>query len=993
MKTKFIAILCSFTCLTTPAFAQDSGDVASTGSTAKDDLIVVTGSSIKRKPTESAVPLQIFTTEDIQRESISSPEQFISLLNSNGNGADNLAANSDITSGAQRGTNGVSSANLRNQGPGATLILLNGRRVASHGLGGGAVDVNQIPFAAVERVEVLKDGASAIYGTDAIGGVINFIMKKNYQGMTFSGFLDKTEQGGGDIYRASVTSGAGDLNNDGFNIMMAMSYSENKILRGLQRDFVTTNLPSFGLSADTRGTPFATIFPVGTTTQNPTTTLITSGNAPFVPGSTTIRGGAINTLDIPGGAGCSSYPGMFAYDEQLWPGSLASAYACAYETGKPATLQQPLQTLSFFGRAVGRLGDHEISLEYTRSDADARKSFSENQLSNNGTTLQLRYPRNALTAATYDKIVGQLQTAFPGIVLNVGNPIAYRWRCMICGPRSLDTNTQAQRLTLGLEGPIFGGWEYRAGASYASSSSKSRLGTGYFFRGTTDPIAAVPAINGNPAIPAVASTFDSRAPTAPGATQPGIVGVLNAGLLNPFLAPGESQSAAGIAALQAISANGVTLYGGKFSVTDFDGTVSGDLFNLPGGTAKAAIGFDYRVEKYRFNGDERAATGRPVIFNAPFDDAFAVTPRERTIKAAFAELLLPLFTGFEVNAALRADDYSVFGSTVNPKVSFRYQPVSAIAFRGSYSTGFRVPSISDLYRGTILLPLPGADLADPKNCPNGIPISGNALCGPINPDVMNGGNLALTPEKSKQYGLGLVFEPTRNFSATIDWWKINRTGAITTVAISDLAANYAVFEDRFIRDSAGKIILVDQRVTNAGAAYTQGVDVSLRGSFDLAGGSFGLGMDGTYLLEKKSQLVPTAALSASEIGKFTFSGDLGLRWKHNAWINYNIGDFGLALSQIFRLGYSNGNIGRVKSGEITRPDVVYRTKDYITYNFSLSYTGIKGAKMVAGVKNIFNTDPPFAITYDTNTGAGSSWEPRVADPRGRAFTLLLEYKF
>ena len=118
----------------------------------------------------------------MQRNGISSPEQLISFLSTNGSGADNLASNADVTSGAQRGTNGLSAANLRGQGSAATLVLLNGRRVAAHGLSGSAVDVNQIPFAAIERIEVLKDGASAIYGTDAVGGVINFITKKNYRG-------------------------------------------------------------------------------------------------------------------------------------------------------------------------------------------------------------------------------------------------------------------------------------------------------------------------------------------------------------------------------------------------------------------------------------------------------------------------------------------------------------------------------------------------------------------------------------------------------------------------------------------------------------------------------------------------------------------------------------------------------------------------------------------------------------------------------------------
>jgi iron complex outermembrane receptor protein len=205
--------------------------------------IVVTGSRIRQNPNNSALPLQIVTTQELSREGISSPEQLIMYLSTNGNGADNLASNSDVTSGAQRGTNGLSAANLRGQGSASTLVLLNGRRVAAHGLTGSAVDVNQIPFAAIERVEVLKDGASAIYGTDAIGGVINFITRKNFTGVSLTGFTDITEQGDSPIYRLSATAGYGDLSSQGFNIMGAVSKSWNGVLNGSDRDFVNGNQP------------------------------------------------------------------------------------------------------------------------------------------------------------------------------------------------------------------------------------------------------------------------------------------------------------------------------------------------------------------------------------------------------------------------------------------------------------------------------------------------------------------------------------------------------------------------------------------------------------------------------------------------------------------------------------------------------------------------------------------------------------------------------
>src|SRR6185436_12114433 len=201
------------------ATPETGSDVTSTETQSEGTNITITGSRIKQNPNNSALPLQIITNEEIQRNGISSPEQLLMHLPTNASGADNLASNADVVSGAQRGTNGLSSANLRGQGNSSTLVLLNGRRVAAHGLQGSAVDVNQIPFAAIERIEILKDGASAIYGTDAIGGVINFITRTDYRGFGVHAFSDITEEGGGNIYRLSAIAGFGDLASDGYNVM------------------------------------------------------------------------------------------------------------------------------------------------------------------------------------------------------------------------------------------------------------------------------------------------------------------------------------------------------------------------------------------------------------------------------------------------------------------------------------------------------------------------------------------------------------------------------------------------------------------------------------------------------------------------------------------------------------------------------------------------------------------------------------------------------
>jgi outer membrane receptor protein involved in Fe transport len=226
------------------------------------EKIVVTGSSIKRIATEGALPMITIRRADLERAGINSAEQLILNLNTNGTGLDNLASNADVVDGAARGNNGATSANLRSQGSNATLILLNGRRVAAHGLNGGTVDLNQIPMAAIERIEVLKDGASAIYGTDAVGGVINFIMRNDFRGAELRGSADITEAGGGNIFSGSVAAGFGDIEADGFNVVATLGVRDNKALRGDQRDFVNTFQPDRGLSVDTRGTPLRHHLPV-----------------------------------------------------------------------------------------------------------------------------------------------------------------------------------------------------------------------------------------------------------------------------------------------------------------------------------------------------------------------------------------------------------------------------------------------------------------------------------------------------------------------------------------------------------------------------------------------------------------------------------------------------------------------------------------------------------------------------------------------------------
>jgi iron complex outermembrane receptor protein len=624
---------------------------------------------------------------------------------------------------------------------------------------------------------------------------------------------------------------------------------------------------------------------------------------------------------------------------------------------------------------VVRLGEHEITAEATGSDASAFKRFSEVQITPNTTTQNYAQP---VGAPGYDFVYSELIRVFPELAARPRGPLSYRYRCLECGRRELVTDTQTARYTIGLDGPLFGGWDYRTGLSYAESKSQSTLGTGYYYRGTL-----------------ASGADDPTAPLAPGATRRGLIGVLNSGLINPFLLPGQRQSDAAFAALDAVSAEGVVLYGGKYSVVQADSSVSGGLFRLPGGRVQVAFGVDYRKEKYRFNGDERAAAERPVIIAAPFDDGNALEGVSREIKAAYAEVLIPVFKSLEVTLAGRIDDYGDFGTTTNPLANFKFRPIQALMFRGNYNTAFRVPAFNQLFNGTLESLYTGGAIVDPFRCPSGQVDETKPGCESLvrNIDTLSGGNLNLGPETAKMYSLGAVFEPSRDFSASIDFFSINRKGTIQALSLREVLANFQQVPQLFIRDTPdGPLQAIDLRVTNLGGSKTEGFEIVVRAGQDALGGRLTAGLDATYLTKKEDQVIPGGAFE-NRLGVFSFSGDLGLKWKHNAFVSYSNDMWTGTLTQIFRGGYENQQLPGIAAGTVTRPDVVKRVNEYIIYNLTFAFTGIEGMRFTAGVKNLFDKDPPFSISYDSNTGSGSSWEPRVADPRGRSFIFGAEVKF
>ena len=947
---KLSKLMCSlvFAGLSTSAYSADEAledkDI---------ERIEVTGSSIKRTALEGDLPLTIVTKSDIDAAGITSAEQLLMQLNVASNSNDNLASNSSIVGGEDRGNNGASSANLRGQGASSTLVLLNSRRIATHGFKGRSVDLNSIPFAAIERVEILRDGASAVYGTDAIGGVINFILKKNYEGAQVSAFTDLTEEGGGNIHRFSVLAGTGDLNSDGYNIMATITAKKAEILRGDERDFTNTFQPDRGLSADTRGTPYASLNDRWNNASDPTSShynLIGSG---LINPETGEENSTLNIMALPGQPGCDAFENMGTDAGALW-NRANETVSCAWDYPRAAVLQQPVETLNLVSRGTVKLAEeHEAFVEVVAARVQSDKVFEPNQITPWSIGTEGWYPS---TGASYDYIVGALSDYYGADQLNIGAPIAYRWRCMDCGPREISTTSTSYKVLLGFEG-VINDWDYKVGIARSGNEAESELGGGYHY---TDALAQA----------------------------------IGSGTVNPFLLPGESQTAAGMAALDAASAKGVVLFGGETTLTQIDASISGDTefeLGLGGDSIWVAAGFDYRKEEYGFNGDARSEGEQRTIYGAPFDNTNELDDVSRDITAVFFEAIVPITEELELNAAVRRDDYSGFGSTTNPKIGLKFKPMDEFLIRAAYSTGFRVPSFNQQFNGVTEEPYTGQDLADPANCANGVVVSDDPNCQPIQPTVLYGGKEDLGPEESNQSSVGIVFAPTSNISFNIDWWEIITEGSIQVPSRDILLENYDLFSGNFIRDSSGTLISIDQRYINAGERETSGIEYGAVGKFDVDGGDLTVSFNGSRLIVDKKKLLDTAEFGDNLVGTHS-RGNIPLKWKHSLSANYVKGDWSHMLTQVYRDSYDDEVPPGVQSGEIYPENWSTVVESYNVFHYSVSYSGLDNMNLRFGIKNLFNTEPPFTA-HQNDYSPGAGFDPRVADPRMRSYTFQVDYSF
>ena len=409
----------------------------------KIQRVEITGSSIKRLANETALPVQLIKREDIEKSGVTTAAELLKNISANTAPLSDGASITDGTSG-QRGFNG---ANLRGLGVSSTLVLLNGRRLANFASPGdnAGVDLNNIPAGAIQRVEILKDGASAIYGTDAIGGVINFITRKDYQGADLNASVAATQDGGAGKRTASISGGLGDLARDRFNVFGVLDVQQLDALRSGQRTFIAERPLASTLPALMSSNTYPANIDISNAQRN---ALIAAGALPA--GSTRTR---IN----PSAPGCNPPATVFAAQGPGGP------LACSYDYMRDTELYPESRKIGFIGRATFQVNDqHQVFAELVQSQAESGYVLSPNPI-------RIRNLPVSLLPAKYGALGA---TGLPSTVSGI------RYRMEEAGNRTNEVTSSAQRVVLGATGMV-AGWDYDAGVSRAENRAVDKYINGY----------------------------------------------------------------------------------------------------------------------------------------------------------------------------------------------------------------------------------------------------------------------------------------------------------------------------------------------------------------------------------------------------------------------------------------------------------------------------------------------------------------------------------
>lgn len=885
--------------------------------------IQVTGTSIKRSASsEGALPVQVVTRDEIARSGARSTEELLQSLSAFSTQGATVNA-----TGAGSSTYGLSTVSLRGLGEDRTLVLVNGRRLAPFAGGGGAaINVNAIPLAAVERVEVLKDGASGVYGSDAIAGVVNFILKTDFQGVDVTGSYGKpTRDGGGDNGKLAITAGFGDLASQRFNVTVGASYEKEKTLRASDREFSKSgnNPPYYTNGATGQGNI------EGAWTEGVGRDPVLWGNSPGT--------GYGNPLALTGNCAQIS---MFEAGTSTKGGPY-----CAFDSAPFVGLIPERELINFTANATFRLNDsHEFFGDALYSQSKVQQSFQANPIRKTFLDTDSLFAEQGVDGAlllrptnpNYQIAADYLNAQGFGAL--VGRTLAVTSRTLGFGGRANEDKATQYRVTAGWRG-TFGSTEVELAASTNRSETEGRVTGGYFSQ-----VQYVKIIN-------------------------------DANNWNPWAADGLGNDQL----KQALGASAYT--GGTLSAVAksnvFDAKVSGEWFKLGGGNALYAVGAQMRKEVYTTQPSAALGTGDI----AGLGGSVPPVDQSRRVNALYGEMVFPFMKELEGTLAVRNDNYSDVGSSTNYKASFRYQPLKQVLFRGSVGTGFRAPTLTDLWQPQTLGNSEQFD--DPATGQTDLQVNS-----------LTGGNPDLKPEKSEQLTLGVVFSPTPTFTAGIDYFAITVKDIISSPSAQEVVSGYRrgdpAFANKVTVDANGDIESIVQTTTNTGKAEVSGFDIDANYRLRLDGSRIDLGFTGTYMLQY-DQTTPSGtkdtkvATTVKEDGSPVIGADGGgviLRWKHVLSATWTYGSWSVGLAQNYYSGYEDGNDLNGNRHEVPGQSI---------YDANLSYRGIKGLTLGLGVKNLLDEDPPVYIPVSNQFQYG--YDISLYDPRARFVYLNATYRF
>jgi outer membrane receptor protein involved in Fe transport len=915
--------------------------------------VVVTGSRIRRIDTETANPVLVIDQQQIQASGITQVGDLLQRIPS----ISGQATNPNVNNG---GGFAESCVELRGLDCKRTLILLDGHRVGFVGTTSDATDVNQIPFNMIDHVEVLKEGAGAIYGSDAIGGVVNFITRKDYQGVELTGDLGETTHADGKHGTFGILFGQ---TSDKGSIQVGGNYFKQDEVFAGRRDYSKYALYLYGGS-----------------------TGVTKG------GSTRVPTGRIfdNPLNLIGanGKSCSSVTRIASTN-----GSTLQDYRCFNSPADDFNYQPinllttPVERSSFFGKGNYHINDFVeaySSVTFTHSHS----GFQEAPLPFDSLNDNITLSKNS--------IYNPFGIDFGG---NSGANPDFTLRTFLFGPRESDSTEDGSDFNGGVKGKIFSSsWTWDANVTYSRLQEHENV-SGYYF--------------GSKLNAAVGPSFlDGGVPTC--GTPTAIVS--NCTPVNLF-----DQYSNSAAALSGLSANYNDDYVYTYKAIDLDFT--GNVWTLPAGELQAAVGFEYNDRRGNFAPDQIVVAAPPLYLSCGLSQETCTGPAIGTYnsKQEYLELLVPILKdlpgvqSLNIDAGVRHNDYSLFGKSTKADFKVEYHPIKDILVRGTFSQVLRVPTINDIAASpassSTTFNDPCTDLTQAKVNANpnlalaceGVPRNGTFKEPNGQIQSLNESNPNLKPETGLVKTAGFVYEPSyvSGLSLEVDYWTYHIEGLITTLnsnySIAQCVATgnptYCSLVTRYGANTgtnAGVVQAFLNPAENLGTLDTSGVDIGVKYAIkNTPVGAFNFELDWTHTNNYTNNL--GGGTAPQEIAG-TYSQQFGNYAKNRAlaligW-NWLGADALITERYIGSLVITNPSVtGLTATGAPYPP---YPIGSVLYTDVTLGYTFPTQTHLMVGIRNLSDKQPP--IFYQNNV-TNANTDVNTYDTLGRQWWVGFVQKF